>query len=92
MLGYMETTSCLKHQIRNGVKYAYLRLRIFPIFNVFGNGVRLNRFGRPTVNSNGTTALVLEGTRVRTTGGMMKKDVISQCHVLDNVTHDLPSE
>jgi len=43
-------------------------------------------FGRLTVSSSGPTEPVLHDTWGRSTGGMMKKAVMSQCHVLHKVT------
>jgi len=86
LLGYVETTSYLEHQARNGVRgiFTFAYLSCLECFWEWGKSVS---FGRPTVSSNWPTEPVLDDTWGRTTGGIMKKPVMSKCHVLHNVIH-----
>ena len=86
LLGYVETTSYLEHQTRNGVRgiFTFAYLSCLECFWEWGKTVS---FGRPTVNPNWPTEPVLDDRWGRTTGGVKKKPVVSKCHVLHNVTH-----
>ena len=81
LLGYVQTTSYLEHQTRNGVKrHIYVCLSL--CLECFWEWGKTGWFGRPSVSSTGPIGPVQYDTWGRTTGGTMKKAVGSQCHVL----------